>query len=70
MTKKEAMDKYKRGTKALLKAHQRKRSRETDEAVIAKLDVEFIQQVQALGSIFTKKVRLIEDKKGNLRLTF
>jgi hypothetical protein len=70
MTKKEAMELYRRGTKALLKAHQRKRSRETDKAKIAKLDVEVIQKLQALGSIFTKKVRLSKDENGKLRLAF
>jgi len=70
MTKKEAMDLYKQGTKALLKTHQRNRSKETDKAKIQKLDIEFIRKVQALGSIFTKKVRLSQDKKGKLRLSF
>ena len=69
-TKKEAMELYRKGTKALLKAHERNRSKETDKAKIDKLDVEVIQKLQALGSIFTKRVRVRRDKKGKLRLTF
>ena len=70
MTKKEAMELYRRGTKALLKAHERNRSKETDKAKIEKLDIEFIQKIQGLGCIFTKKVRLSKDKNGKLRLAF
>ena len=70
MTKKEAIDRYKRGTKTLLKSYKRKRSKEKDEAEIKKLDVEFMQTVQGLGSIFTKKVRITVDKNGKPHLTF
>lgn len=70
MTKKEVIELYKQGTKALLKAHQNNRSTETDTAKIDKLDAECVQKVQELGSMFTKNVRLTMSKNGKLRLLF
>ena len=63
------MEQYREGTEALLKAHERRRSRETDRAKIQKLDVEVIRKLQELGTIFTQ-VRLSKGKSGKQRLHF